>query len=433
MSERPIILGGGLAGLSACYHGDGIVYEKADSTGGHARSHNRDGFIFDEGIHVLHTSNKYILSLMEEIGVDFHIKERNAWIVSHGAWTRYPFQANTYGLPIPIVKDCLLGFIENEFVDREKINNYEDWIYFMFGKGIAQHFMIPYTKKFWGVDPKELTTEWVNVRHPRPSLEEVISGAIEDQTKGFGINAIFRYPKEGGFGTIADALEEKCKSRIRYGMEATKIDVKKQQIEFNHEVTLPYEKTISTIPLPALINIIPDAPVEVREAVAKLRTNSLFVVNIGVNRENITDKHWVYFLEKEYSFVRVSFPFNQADSAAPKGMSSIMAEVAYGNDNPLPECRDKIAERVISDLIKAGILLKDDEIVYLDTIDIEQAYVVFDKQRKPAIKTVHDYLKLHNIMPCGRYGMWAYLWSDEAILSGKKAAERLHRSETIDA
>ena len=26
--SRPIILGGGLAGLSACYHGNGIIYEK---------------------------------------------------------------------------------------------------------------------------------------------------------------------------------------------------------------------------------------------------------------------------------------------------------------------------------------------------------------------------------------------------------------------
>ena len=33
MSKQPIILGGGLAGLSACYHGDGIIYEKTQKTG----------------------------------------------------------------------------------------------------------------------------------------------------------------------------------------------------------------------------------------------------------------------------------------------------------------------------------------------------------------------------------------------------------------
>ena len=65
--KNPIILGGGLAGLSAAYHGNGIIYEKKSKVGGHAMSHEIDGFIFDEGIHVLHTSNKYVLNIMEEI------------------------------------------------------------------------------------------------------------------------------------------------------------------------------------------------------------------------------------------------------------------------------------------------------------------------------------------------------------------------------
>ena len=69
MSGKPIILGGGLAGLSACYHGDGIIYEKTQKTGGQAGSHEKSGFIFDEGIHVMHTKNKYILSLIEKLNI----------------------------------------------------------------------------------------------------------------------------------------------------------------------------------------------------------------------------------------------------------------------------------------------------------------------------------------------------------------------------
>ena len=207
--ENTLILGGGLAGLSACYHGDGVVYEKDITDGGHARSHSSDGFIFDEGIHVLHTSNEYILSLCEDLGVNLEMKDRDAWIHSHGVMTRYPFQANTYGLPIEIVKDCLLGFIENNH-KKADIRNYEDWVRYIFGDGIANNFMIPYSKKFWGVDPKDLTTDWVNVRHPRPSIDEIITGAISDQKKGFGINASFRYPKEGGFGYIGKCLSDAC-------------------------------------------------------------------------------------------------------------------------------------------------------------------------------------------------------------------------------
>jgi UDP-galactopyranose mutase len=432
MNKEIIILGGGLSGLSACYHGQGTIYEKNIKPGGQASSSEEYGFIFDEGIHVMHTKNEYILNLMEKLEVNMEIRERNAWIVSHGSMTRYPFQANTFGLPEGIVRDCVDGFIENKFIDSDTINNYEDWVYYMFGKGIAEHFMIPYSQKFWGIDAKNLTTDWVNVRHPKPSKEEVIKGSLEDQTKGFGINASYRYPKKGGYGYIGKRLTDKCKGRIKVGMEATKINVNKKEIEFNHSELVSYDNILSSIPLPELIKIIPDAPEVVINAAAKLKTNSMFVVNIGVNRPNITDKNWIYYLEKEFSFVRVSFPFNQSDNVAPVGTSSISAEIAYGNDNPLPAHKENLADLVVEDLISANVINASDEIIYIDTVDIKYAYVIFDNERKAAIKIIHEYLKKFDIIPFGRYGMWAYLWSDEAMLSGKKVAEKFSKNKDFE-
>ena len=417
-----MILGAGLSGLSAAYHSDGIVFEKESRGGGHAKSKQSDGFIFDEGIHVLHTSNEYVLNLLGKVGARLASHTREAWICSFGAQTRYPFQANTYGLPVPIVKDCLLGFIQNDFKDREQIKTYQDWIYFMFGKGIAEHFMIPYSKKFWGVSADELTTEWVNVRHPRPSLEEVIEGSLHDQTKGFGVNAEFRYPEQGGFGAIGEALAQTVRDRIRLGMCVTKIDVKGRQVEFNHKEVIPYEKVISTLPLPDIVRLTPDAPETVREAARKLRCNSILAVNLGIKRPKLTDKHWIYFLEKEYSFFRISFPFNKAPHMAPQEMSSISAEIAYSDNHPLPCSRESIVQKVIDDLKRAGILNSEKEVLLADTIDVKYGYVIFDQARKTAISTIHAYLKKHDIFPCGRYGEWAYLWSDEAILSGRKVA-----------
>jgi len=425
MKKKPIILGGGLSGLSACYHGDGVIYEKSSQAGGQASSNEENGFIFDEGIHVMHTKNEYILSLMEKLNVDMEIRERNAWIMSNGVMTRYPFQANTFGLPNDIIKDCVDGFIENKFVDSDNIKNYEDWIYYMFGKGIAEHFMIPYSQKFWGIDAKNLTTDWVNVRHPKPSNEEVIKGSLEDQTKGFGINATYRYPKNGGYGFIGKRLVDKCQDSINVNMEATRIDVNKKEIEFNHSHIVSYETILSSIPLPELVKILPDAPQTVLDAASKLKANSMFVVNIGINRPNITDKNWIYYLEKEFSFVRLSFPFNQSDNVAPDGTSSISAEISYGYGNSLPISKEMMADYVVKELIKASVIDVSDEIVYIDTVDIKYAYVIFDYERKSAIKIIHDYIKKFDIIPFGRYGLWAYLWSDEAILSGKKVAEKL--------
>ncbi|MDP3244346.1 MAG: FAD-dependent oxidoreductase [bacterium] len=421
--NSPIILGAGLAGLSAAYYSGGIVYEKDKQVGGRAKSRNKNGFVFDEGIHVLHTKNEEVLSLIKQVGANLQPRQREAWIYSYGAMTRYPFQANTFGLPVNIVKDCLIGFINNDFKEQGKIKNYADWLYFMFGKGIAEHFMLPYSQKFWGVAPSELNTEWVDIRHPKPTLEEVIEGALTDQKKGFGVNAEFLYPAQGGFGAIAESLANSIKNRIKLSMAVTGIDFKRKEIEFNHREKVNYEKVISTLPLPELVDLIKDVPIKIKEAAQKLRYNSILAVNLGINRPQITNKHWIYYHEPEYCFFRISFPFNKASSMALEGASSVAAEISYGNNNPLPVARERVVEKVIVDLQKAKILQPDDQVLFSDVVDIKYGYVIYSSNREAAVQRIKDYLRENRIYAAGRYGEWAYLWSDEAILSGRRVAE----------
>ena len=91
----------------------------------------------------------------------------------------------------------------------------------------------------------------------------------------------------------------------------------------------------------------------------------------------------------------------------------------------LPKSKELMADHVIKELIAANVIDSSDEIIYLNTVDIKYAYVIFDNERKAAVKVIHDYLKKLDIIPFGRYGLWAYLWSDEAILSGKKVIEKI--------
>ncbi|MDO8345852.1 MAG: hypothetical protein Q7T48_21820 [Cellvibrio sp.] len=55
---------------------------------------------------------------------------------------------------------------------------------------------------------------------------------------------------------------------------------------------------ISTMPLSELVRSIGnEAPKEIQEAAHGLRHISVRCVNIGINRENVTDKHWIYYPE----------------------------------------------------------------------------------------------------------------------------------------
>ncbi len=139
-----LILGGGLAGLSAGYHlgkRDHLILEREDQSGGLCRSFEVDGFSFDMTGHLLHLRDQKVKDLVDRLlpADSWNSIQRRSWIYSHGVFTPYPFQANTYGLPPEVVRDCLLGFMQvlldaKEEEDRSG-DSFRDWIRRTFGNG----------------------------------------------------------------------------------------------------------------------------------------------------------------------------------------------------------------------------------------------------------------------------------------------------------
>ena len=424
-----IVLGGGLAGLSAAYHGGFPVYEARGRIGGIADSFNKNGFVFDAGIHVLQSKNEYFLSLLNELGVELVTHRRSGWIYSHGKYSKYPFQVNTSRLPLATRAGCVMGFIARK--NHSNPSNYEEWIIQNFGKGFAKTFLIPYAEKFWRRPPSEMTYEWVGARVPTPSVLEVIKGAFRDQETKLGTHAVFQYPLERGvgFASIARAIARNVR-KIHHGMRATAIDPEKKEVAFGDGgKTVSYEKLITTLPLPELVKLLPNVPSEVNEAAARLACNSIAVVSLGVGRDRITDRHWAHYPERDISFFRISFPSKFCDGLNPAGTSSVQAEVSYDSNNP-PD-KDALLEKVKADLVEVGVLGKKETMLAEDVLLLPYGYVIYDKHREGAVSTIYEYLRMFDIIPCGRYGEWEYLWTDQSVLSGRKAAESA--LATVDA
>ncbi|MHC4532321.1 MAG: protoporphyrinogen/coproporphyrinogen oxidase [Planctomycetota bacterium] len=416
-------MGGGLAGLSAAYHSGFPIYEQRNRPGGISDSICKNGFVFDFGIHVLHSKDQRFLDLVEEVGVKLVSRQRQAWIYSYGSYTCYPFQVNSSHLPLLLRMRCVLNFLlrKRNFTAR----NYEEWMIQNFGKGFATTFLIPYAEKFWRVSPREMAYDWTDARVPQPSVKEVVRGAFVDTRSDLGPNAEFQYPSEpgAGFAGLARAIASKIEN-IHYGMKASAIDAKKKKVFFNGgEKAMDYDNLISTLPLPDLIELIADMPSEVREAGDKLSHNSIAIVNIGLDAADITDKHWIHFPEDDISFFRISFPDNFCDGLKPEGTSLIQTEVAYDKDNP-PK-RDKLLKTVREDLIRVGVIEPTHRVLFEDVIYVKYGYVVYDHHRQQAVQRIHECLNSLNIYPCGRYGSWKYLWTDEAILDGQAAVEKV--------
>src|SRR5262245_23441036 len=78
--KRIVIIGGGLAGLSAAYHlreHEPAVFEKEPAIGGLCRSFTQDGFTFDCTGHLVHLRNQYVKELVAQLLPDaFNTYER---------------------------------------------------------------------------------------------------------------------------------------------------------------------------------------------------------------------------------------------------------------------------------------------------------------------------------------------------------------------
>ena len=432
MQNKIVILGAGLSGLSAAYNLKGRceVYEKNLQIGGLCRSISLDGFIFDYGPHILYTINPYAARLIKHLlKGNFMSHKREAWIFhkKYSCYTSFPFQSHLYGLPKDVVKECILGLFEAKMMSGkgDVPQNYHEWMDRTFGKGITKHLMVPYAKKIWTVLPSVMNYDWIERRVPQPDLETILDGALGALDKRVGFNSDFWYPQKGGIYSLPEALAKRLK-RIYLNREVIEIDTKKKEIIFKTGQKASYNKLISSLPLPEIVKLIKGVPRKILSSARDLKHNSILCVNLGVKRPHVSDKHWLYFYEKEFCFHRISFQMNFSPYTVPRGMSSISTEVAYSRYRKTS--KGNIIDRVIADLIKAKILNKDDEIVVSDVRDIKYAYIIYDLDHRKNVGIIHSFLNKHSIYPCGRFGEWEYFNMDHSIMSGKRAADNINKA-----
>jgi len=176
------------------------------------------------------------------------------------------------------------------------------------------------------------------------------------------------------------------------------------------------------LPLPKLLSLVKEEmPDAYRNMLGRFEHNTIWSVNLGINRSGISDKHWVYYPEYEYLFHRISFPMNFSQSLAPPGCSSITAEVGMSKHKLVDV--ETLMEDVIRDLRKTPFLKNEEEIISRSVLELTPAYVIYHLKHREDVNQLKEFLLDHGIHSCGRFGDWEYLNMDHSILSGKQAAE----------
>jgi protoporphyrinogen oxidase len=426
-----VILGSGMAGLGAAYrlHAEGItpvIYEQSGFHGGHSASfRNADAFLFDVGPHISFTKDLRIQALFAE-SVDqrfetVQINLNNYW---RGYWPRHPVQLHLHGLPEDVIVKVIADFVAERQAPERAVKSYADWLYASFGRTFAELFPMTYTRKYHLTTADNMSTDWLGPRVYRPTLEEVLRGALSPSAPHVHYITDFRYPTEGGFVSYLTKFIPLANIKLDHRMAA--LDPRERQIRFSNGARTRYDGLVSSVPLPDLVRMIDGAPRDVLEAAGRLACSTCVLVNIGVGREDLSSAHMTYFYDEDICFTRLGFPHMLSSRNAPPGTGSIQAEVYFSSKyKPMTGEPADWIDPVVTDLRRCGLVREDDRILSADAMLVPYANIIFDLERAAALELVHGYLDDVGIAYCGRYGEWGYLWTDESFKTGESAAQKI--------
>src|SRR6267154_5108588 len=295
-----VVLGTGMAAFGAAYKlkAEGIVpvmYDKNDYHGGHTASfRNQSGFMFDIGPHISFTKDPRIQDLFAD-SVDqqyetLPISLNNYW---RGHWPKHPVQLHLHGLPEEVVVKVISDFVEERQKPEQPVRNYADWLISSFGRSFAELFPMQYTRKYHLTSAENMSTDWLGPRIYRPSLEEVLRGALSPSAPHVHYITHFRYPSVGGFVNYLKKFIPLGNLKLNH--ELVSLDPRRRRLTFANGVVTQYDALASSVPLPELVRMIDGVPQDVLDAAKRLACSTVVLVNIGVDREDLSTAQMTYF------------------------------------------------------------------------------------------------------------------------------------------
>ena len=447
-----LILGGGLAGLSAGYvltkAGSKVkVFESDYTVGGLSKTIIHCGFRFDLGGHRFFTKNDKINNFVKGLmGKELISVPRKSKIYMRNKYFDYPLKPMNAmsGLGIPttlkIISDYGLERIKKLIKEPDNIS-LEDWVVSNFGRKMFDIYFREYSEKVWGIKCDRISAEWVEQRIRGLSLSKAIRNAF------FKMNGkdlptladMFFYPQLG-IGRISDRLKEEIDrhndvftetsvERINHsGFRINSIEVRD-----NSDSSKIYGKEfISSIPLTKLIKLLhPSPPEDILAAASALKFRDIVIVAIMLDRKRVTDQTWIYIPEQKIPFGRIHEPTNWSEKMAPAGKTILVMEFfSFIGDKIWSETNERLVDITVNNLEALGFITKRD-VIDSAVIRVSKAYPLFEVGYKELCGKIYDYLgRFKNLHITGRGGMFRYYNMDHAIESGMNTAENIMSKQT---
>lgn len=398
-----------------------------------------EGFLFDMGGHVIFSHFNYFDQLIDAaVGTgeeNWATHQRVSYVRIFDRWVAYPFQNNISGLPLEHQITCINGLIEakvSNALANKPPANFDEWIMRVMGEGIANIFMRPYNFKVWAIPTNLMQCTWLGERVATANVAKVVENVLRDKTEaGWGPNAVFRFPQEGGTGAIWKKVADRCcgpLSKQRYGCKVVNVNAEESTVELADGSKIKYNKLLSTLPLDQVLTWNGK-----KEWADRLTHSSTHVIGLGLRGVSPHDtKCWMYYPEDDCPFYRctvfshyaaknvpasdVSLPTLRLGAKGSSGSNgvaspgpywSLMFEVSESAKHK-PVDISTVIEDTIQGAINTKMISSTDEIVSIYHRRLEHGYPTPCLQRDAVLAEALPWLKKQNIWSRGRFGAYKY-------------------------
>ncbi len=441
-----VIIGAGPAGLTAAYELSNndkkiIIIEKKSQVGGLAETKVFRNHRYDIGPHRFFTKNKEVYELFLKILRDDAVEvNRITRIMFKNKFFNYPLTPLNALFGLGVGESIVSGFSYifarlKSYLKISKISNFEDWVVDRFGRRLFNNFFKNYTEKVWGIDCKDIGSDWAAQRIKGLSLSTAIKFALFPNSKKRPKTLVdkFYYPRLG-----AGMLWEKFEDYVR-GQDVEVVKNKKVtgvnnngdnfkitiEDELGNQTSIDTKYIFFSNPLLEFIDIYDaDIPESVITAAKSLNYRNHISVHITIDKK-LFDDNWIYIHSPDLDMARISDFTNFSDDMSEEGKYPLTLEYFCFEED---EIWNKNNSDIIDFAIKELKSIFDEEfnVVHSEVSRNAKAYPVIKIGYQEHIDVIKNWLAdLHNITAIGRSGMFKYNNQDHAMATGLYAARTL--------
>lgn len=435
-----VVLGAGLCGLAvgSVLGKRALVFEREAQPGGLVQTTCRNGYWFDQVLHLLHFQDKETEKRMRKLmGKILQPCPPVAWVECLQGRARYPFQMHLGGLDHETMIRCVRDFAKVNFSPPAANNpvSYEDMLRRTFGEAMCEAFFFPYNRKMWKRPLAELAPSGFDWNIARPNFDEILAGAVPSSSSSnvevYNSNGWYPRPPGNasmrGIGTVSGALAQQV-SGLRLQHKVETIDLNAHTVQVRHERGLSefefQEACVSTLPLPTAIRLCGrQVPDDIRRDCANLLWNRVYSVQFSIRGKRPQNRgHWHYYVDESLIFTRLIYLHNFDPDHAPQDGWPLMVEVTEPAEYPVA-APEELIRRVQTDLNRIGVLPEGSQIIDEHVLVIDPAYVVFTPESQAVMQRARSFLEEHDVIPLGRYGRWEYSSMSGVLKDGFDWAE----------